>query len=420
MPPSPVILYAPPRRGRRRVVLFLAVFATVAAAGLVWDYRRPPLYEAAARLLVEQEGEAEPPSPEAQQQHLLTQCQLLTSRSLLERIRPALVDLGLAHGDPVAAAQSRLAAAPVADTHVVRLTARGRDPYLLARLLGAVVEAYQERVAEEAKAAAAETESDLAGQVAALEARVAKARAELAAFGGRHAIVSLEREESQAASRLKGLQEALNKATEALATAEGRKAAVEGAIARGEPVVRTEDRRAIAALKKRAAELEERWAELEQRYPPKRLAIEPQARLLKRKLEAIRGELQRELRESQQAALADATQEVEAARASVARLRREVAEQERKTRAFSARFQEYQAKAADLERLETLLHDAREAQARLATGVERPHTRVELLEAAVPPTRPVAPPYRRDAALALAAALGVAVAGVWLRDFLTR
>ncbi len=417
---SPRVSPSEPRRSRARLILFLAVFLAVTAAGLTWDLRRPPRYRAVARLRIEQVDPPATTSPDAEERHFLTQCEVLTSRPLLESLRNALVEMGFPANDPVGAAQSHLAVVPVAGTHVAELTATGTDPDRLARLVRQVVSAYELRLTEEEAARATATDAEIDAQTAALEARVAAARKELAAFGGRHAITSMEREESQATSRLAGLQKALNNASEELAAAEGRKSAVRGAIERGEPVVRTEDRRTIAAIKQRLSALAERWAELEQRYPPKRLAIEPEAKLLQTKLKRLRQELARETERSQTAALAEATQEVEAARATVARLKREVARQQREAQRFSARFHEYQEKAADLERLEGLLHDARERRARLAVGVERPHTTMELLEAATVPERPFAPPYRRDGAMVLVAALLAALASVWLRDFLTR
>jgi len=337
-----------PRRGR--LPLFFAVFLAVAVVGLWWDLHRPAVYRATARLHLEQVGQHDAVATDEGDRHFLTQCEVLTSRPLLEQVRPALVEMGLPEDAPVADAQRRLAVEPVSGTHVAVLTATGGDPDLLARLAGQVVAAYQTRVEAEAAANASHADETLDRQIAALEGRVAAARDALTAFGGRHAIVSLERDESQATARLKGLQTALNNATETLATAEGRRSAVRGAIRRGEPVVRTEDQRTIAALKKRASELQERWAELAQRFPPKRLAIEPEAKLLKTKMARLDDELAHETERSQQAALAEAIQQVEAARSAVGRLRQEVAAKEKEAQAFSARFQEYQGKAADLER----------------------------------------------------------------------
>jgi len=410
----------PHRRRLGRLPLFFTVFVAVAVAGLWWDLHRAPSYRATARLHLEQVGQHDAVAVDEGDRHFLTQCEVLTSRPLLEQVRPALVEMGLPEAAPVAAAQSRLAVKPVSGTHVALLTATGADPDLLARLVDQVVGAYQARVEAEAAANASQEDETLDRQVAALEQRVATARDGLAAFGDRHAIVSLEREESQATARLKGLQTALNNATETLATAEGRQSAVRGAIRRGEVVVRTADQRTIAALKQRASELQERWAELAQRFPPKRLAIESEAKLLKTKMARLDEELARETERSQQAALAEATQQVEAARSAVHRLRQETAVKEKEAQTFSARFQEYQGKAADLERLEGLVHDAREKRARLAVGVERPRTKVEVMEAATVPARPVGPPYKRDGAVVLAAALLAAIAVVTLYDFLTR
>lgn len=413
----------PPRPRRLRVWIFLPVFVVAAGVGLAFTWMRPPIYEATARLLLDWGGAAEAPDQAEIERQFLTQCQVLTSRPLLEKVAPEVGYLGeaaTAGEDPVAALQAMLSADPVEGTRVVVVRAEGTERLFLPRLVNAVVESYQAELAAQQVSAASSEGDNLRRQVTGLEEEIAAKRQELAALGESSDIVSLQRDENLALARLKGLQDSLNKAAEAETIARANLTAVKGAIERGEPVVRLQDQRAIADLKRRAADLQERWAELEAKYPPKRIALEPDAKLLRQKLDRIEEDLAKETAASQQAALAEAAQELERTRATRRRTESDSHEQEARVKDFSRRFQQYEAVGAELARLEEVYQERKEKLVRLDVVGQIAHQRVEVLEAAALPERPIRPHYVRDSWIVVGGAGLLGLLTVWLIEFLGR
>jgi len=415
---------SPPTRPRRlRVWIFLPVFVVAAGVGLTLTWIRPPIYQAAARLLLDWGGAAEAPDQAEVERQFLTQCQVLTSRPLLEKVAPRVGYLGeaaTAGEDQIAALQAMLAAEPVEGTRVVVVRAEGTERLFLPRLVDAVVEAYQAELAAQQVSTASSEGDNLRRQITGLEEEIATKRQELAALGESSDIVSLQRDENRALARLKGLQESLNKAVEAETAAGANLTAVKGAIARGEPVVRLQDQRAIADLKSRAADLQERWTELEAKYPPKRIALEPDAQLLRQKLDRIEEDLAKETAASQQAALAEAAQELERSRATRRRVESDSHEQEARVKDFSRRFQQYQAVGAELARLEEVYQERKEQLVRLDVVGQIAHQSVEVLEAAALPERPIRPHYVRDSWIVVGGAGLLGLLTVWLIEFLAR
>jgi succinoglycan biosynthesis transport protein ExoP len=409
------------RPQRLRLWIFLPVFVVAAGVGLAFTWTRPAVYEASSRLLLDWGGSADAPDPAEVDRQFLTQCQVLTSRPLLEKVVPKLGYLGetaTAGEDQVAAVQGMLTADPVEGTRVVVVRAEGPDRLFLPQLVNAVVESYEAELAAQQVSTASSEGDNLRRQIAGLEEEIAAKRQDLSALGERSDIISLQRDENRALSRLKGLQESLNKAVEAETTAAANLTAVKGAIERGEPVVRLQDQRAIADLKSRAADLHERWAELEAKYPPKRLALERDAQLLRQKLDRIQEDLAQETAASQQAALAEASQELDRTRVTRRRVEAESHEQEARVQDFSRRFQRYEAVGAELQRLEDLYQERRERLVRVDVVGQVAHQSVEVLEAAALPEWPIRPHYVRDSWIVVGGAGILGLLAVWLIEFL--
>jgi len=420
---APPAADATTRPRRLRVWIFLPVFLVAAGVGLTLTWIRPPIYEATARLLLDWGGAAEAPDAAEIERQFLTQCQVLTSRPLLEKVVPKVGYLGeaaTAGEDRVAALQAMLSADPVEGTRVVVVRAEGTERLFLPRLVNAVVEAYQAELAAQQVSTASSEGDNLRRQITELDEEIAAKRQELATLGESSDIVSLQREENLALARLKGLQDSLNKAAEAETVAKANLTAVKGAIARGEPVVRLQDQRAIADLKRRAADLQEQWTELEAKYPPKRIALEPRAQLLRQKLDRIEEDLAKETEASQQAALAEAAQELERSRATRRRVESDSHEQEARMKDFSRRFQQYQAVGTELARLEEVYQERKEQLVRLDVVGQIAHQSVEVLEAAALPERPIRPHYVRDSWIVVGCAGLLGLLTVWLIEFLAR
>src|SRR5690606_1573465 len=122
-------------------------------------------------------------------------------------------------------------------------------------------------------------------EVRVAQASVEEKRREMEAFRRQNGIVSIEREENPSASRLKGLNNALNEAATREVNAEAKLKAVNTGIAEGKGAIRQADRNAIAALELRAADLRAKLQDLEQDYTPQYLVMDPKFKAMKANLE---------------------------------------------------------------------------------------------------------------------------------------
>ena len=215
------------RSNRRRLRVFLLVFALVLAPGLLWNFLRPAEYMATARVQITPGGALplqRPVEPGAQAEgggtvwaetELLTQVQKLTSRPLLEKVAETLRVQGhpLPDGDAAVQLQEMIRAVPVNGTEVVELQAIGTRPEQLAAALNGLVEASRGEMKSSYDAAASESLAQARREAERLARDVRERRAQLEAFRGQNELLSPEREENDAVARLKGLSASLNTAT---------------------------------------------------------------------------------------------------------------------------------------------------------------------------------------------------------------
>ena len=119
-------------------------------------------------------------------------------------------------------------------------------------------------------------------EVTKLQADVAAKRQEVEGYRLRNNIVSLERSENEVLARVKNQSDALGKANERLATAEGNVRALTDAAAAGKIVVRSRDNPTLANIEQRVSQAREDLHDLERSYTPEYLATQPQAMALRR------------------------------------------------------------------------------------------------------------------------------------------
>jgi succinoglycan biosynthesis transport protein ExoP len=417
------------RANRRRLLVFLGVFAATAAVGLAYTSLRPAEYRATARVQITPAGEParSEPAPGATAgvtKPFLTEVEVLASRPVLGEVVARLGAAGEqvdAFGpDPIEGIRSSLEVVPVAGTNVVEIAARGPRPEALAAIVNNVIEVYRERLANAYRSESGESMAQAADEVQRLQSSVLAKRRDVEAFRARHNIVSLEREENQVLARVKGLGASLNAANDKVATAEGKLRSLAESAAAGKGVVRARDNPTLANLEQRASQLREELRELDRTYTPDYLALDPRARALRSRLGELDQQIQAERAKSEQAALREAEDEVAAAREAARRIQQQMAADRQEVGQFTARFNEYKSLQEELAQIEIAYRDAVQRRAKLE-ATERGRTpTVRTLEAATVPREAWRPLYLRDAALAIAAALLAALAAVWLVELFNR
>ena len=420
---------APPQRRsagmRRRVIVFFSVFALCAIASLTYTFMRPAVYLASARLQVMPQAKLPQAEslPADSAPAVLVELQVLHSRPLLETVATRLEkdgELRNVPADRVTALQNMLSITRLEGTNVILIEARGPDRSLLPRLVNVLVETYAE---QQLQAGRTSTQTELAeAQEAArvIDERTAAKKREVEAFRMRSNIVSAERDENQALSRVKGLGASLSTATDREAVAEGKVQALEQAVQEGKRAPQAKDNPTVAGLENRLSQLREEWRAMERKYTPQYLDMDPVAVALKTRIGNLEQQLANERGKSQQNALAEAREELASARSVTRRLQQRLADDKQSVQAFSRQFGEYQAMQEELRGLDQMRMAARQRLLALEASELARKPRIKVLEAATTPDAAWRPLYWRDAGIGLAGSLIVAFLSVWFVEFFDR
>lgn len=420
---------SPGPTGRRRIRVFVAVFLLVCGVSLLVTFIRPAQYRATARLEITP-GSTAPATGEKiktiekNPQAFLTEVQVLTSRPLLEKVNERLSkstnlpqDLGT---DPVTRMQQMLTASPVEGTPVVQLSAEGRQREFLPELVNMVTEVYRDRLVEAFHSAMLNASGGAGEEVRVLAKKITEKRETVEAYRLRHNIVSLERDENQVLSGLKGLGTSLNTANERIATAEGRLQAIKSSIEAGKSVVRSKDNPTIANMEQRASQIKEELRDLERRFTPQYMAKDPQVKAMRARLENLDQQIKAERQASQKAALDEAQEELTGAREAINRLRQQLVTDKQTAQAFTSRFNEYKSMQEELNQLESAHRTAQERLANLAASERTRMPQLQILEAATVPLEPSSPHYLRDAGISVVGSLILAFLAALLADYFYR
>lgn len=435
-------IYPSPARlaNRRKLWVFAVTFVLLSLAGLIYSYSRPTIYLASARVQINpgaMQVETAVASGGSQgtntPRSLLNELQVLTSRPLVKEAFAKMPVAGRAavqplSDDPVAALQAGLEATVAEGTDVVEISSRGPDAQQSAALVNALVAAYTRQLSDSHTQTTGTALVQARDEVTRLTQKVLAQRRQVEDFRLRHSIVSFEREENEVLGRVKGQTEAMTKANEKLAQAEGKLRAMTESAAAGRPIVSSSRPNAtLENMEQRASEAREELAELNRGFTAEYMAMDPRARALRTRL----GELERQIvaqRQSstqtaqtdQSAALADAREELTAARATVARTAQQASGNRVQLQRFASRFDEFRSLREALAPQEALLRDATQRLVRQETGEAARRPSVRVLEPAVAPTAPWQPQYTRDAAMVLGGALLLALLLMWLVELFNR
>jgi len=414
---------------RRRLKVFVAVFGLSLLLGLGLDFMRSAVYTASAKLqiipapgLVAGAASAAatlaPMAPALQ-----LEGEILRSRALVQQAVEQLSAQGLLKpgaADPVLAVQQLLSVRPVADSQLLQLQAQSPDAALVAPLVNTLVEVYRRAQSESGSLASNEQLDAAREEIRVVEARLADKRHAAEGYRQQNRIVSSERDESQALTRLKGLNTSLQQATDRQAVSEGKVQALEQAVAQGKRLPQARDNPTVAGLEARLSQAREDWRGMERQYTPQYLDMDPGARALKARIANLEQQLDAERSKSQQMALAEAREELASTRATVQRLQQQLSGDRQEVQSASQQLGAYQVMQAEIHGLEQLLQAARQKLLALESSERARRPQLLVLEPAVTPAAPSSPAYWRDAGLVLAAALLLGFLAVWFVEFFNR
>ncbi|MCC6531374.1 MAG: hypothetical protein IT531_02400 [Burkholderiales bacterium] len=399
-----------------RLLVFVLTFALVAGAGLAYDFSRTAVYRATARVSVDPPGAAD---QVARSQFAIAEAQSLRRSDLAQSVVRRLA-AGETNDAAASALERQFFAEALPQTNVIELRAEGPDKVRLTEALSAWIDAYSasRKLSDQDGNTEALAEARHAARVA--QRSVEQKKSEMEAFRQRHHITSIERDENPGTARLKGLHAALNDASTREVNAEARLKAVNDGMSQGRGIVRSGDRNAISSLEMRAVDLREKLKELEHDYTAQYLAMDPKFKALKANLARVEQQIDQERERSQKAALIEAQEEYASAQRAAQRIREQAGALKQESQAFSVRFMELKRMAADLDQLQEARRQAGERLAKLESAHKPSAVKIAVLSAPAAIPDPIAPNYLRDALIAVASALGLAISAVWIFDYLRR
>lgn len=422
----------PRRKNLIRFLIFLFVFVVSVVASLAYVFSRPAVFESIASVLItppeaEQTGAAATTALSATgasdsgiigiERYQLLAIPLLTQ--LLERLKK---EESATNKIPANLAGLReiISIQQFETTNIVTLRAAGPDPEILPVIVNRWLDLYRESQAQGQQSAASDKNAQLKDQVAELERRIANKRAEIAQFRRRHDIVSMERDENQLLARLKGLTGSLNAAKEDEVKAQGRLEAVTAALEHGQPIVDLQDQRRMANLEQTLTAVQENITVFEQRFTRRYMELDPNMMAVLRQRALVEEQIAALREEATASVLASAEQDLASARQSVDALLDEFERSKRQTSVFSARFAEHEALVKELAEIESAHRQASDRLLLREVDADRGITKVQIVESAVLPLKPVWPHYTRDAGIGLGGSLILGLLAVLLFDFFNR
>lgn len=412
-----------PLQNKRRIWLFWSVFLSCLAGSLLYVWSRVPVYQASATLLTVAPTALGEDEQRASKQHVAIERQTLLS----DRMISSLHDLLKARNDSpglkipsVIQIHSMLSAEPVPETNLLELRARGSDREVLAPVVNAWTDAYEQMRLDSERLNKLNTSSAIGDEYQGLGLKVETKRKELERFRAQYGIVSKRDSDNLALSRLTGLNTALNKASEEEVQARAQVDTIRSAIARGEPVTLESKETEIASLRMEAEEIRKKLKELDARFKPRFALMEPQLKLLPRQLKKLEAEIAVKSEEGRTGALQDAERKLAIAHQSVVENRRQVEALRGEVAEFTTRYAKYEALQKDLEQLEKLY---REKEGHLAEIDVKPvdsYPPLKIVDKASLPIKPLWPDYWRDTGLALGGSLATALLFLLIHEFVTR
>ena len=278
-----------------------------------------------------------------------------------------------------------LAASPVDGTSIVSLKARGGEPTFLKAFLDRLVAAYQVSISERYKSASSDAIVQVRDEAKKLGDSVVAKRKDADEFRAKYNIVSLERDENQVLSEVKGNATALNAANDKVIAAEARLNALQDAQAAGQSVTRSKDNPTLASLEQQAASIRADLKEVARTFTPQYMAIDPRVKSMRERLIEIEQQMVQQRQASQQGALQEAKEELAGARSASAALKKQLANNQQSVQSFTSRFNEYKGMQEEVVRIEQLRQKAVERQAALEAEESARVPKVEVLEPAATP-----------------------------------
>ncbi|MGR3317057.1 MAG: GumC family protein [Candidatus Anammoxibacter sp.] len=408
---------------KRRLIIFLSMFALGCIVSLPYNFMRPPIYESTGKLLFILPSRDIETNAKMDVQHVEIQRQVIISNPMLTKIVNHLGGEGNASNtSPIKLShlKSMLKVIPTESLNVIKLGAYGENQELLPYLVNSWIDVYLENLNDLETSSFNSVNIGFQWQVKELGRMVAEKRQELDQFRIKYDIVSMERGENLEVVEFTGLGNSLKKAKDVKAVADAKLKAIRNTYIQGKPFVRLQDQDVITNLEDRISAIQEQLKEKERKYTPEFMKIDSQSRALAGKQELLEEKLSFKRKESLELAIAEIEQSQVTARHTVIGLERQLGAYKKKAADFSKYFAEHEAINSELAQLEQLHNESSKLLVKLEVTDRQQLPHVQVLERALMQEHPVRPYYLRDAGISIAGSFLLGLLAVWFYEFFTR
>ncbi len=404
-----------------RLKIFIFSFLFCFIFGLIINYSRPPVYQSNATLLTSAATAVDQSSGDVDLQHVTIQKQKLLGAELLSetlaRIKSSdnhqmMADLTLQD------IRNMLNVEPIEQTNLLNMFAEGPVPEILPVVINTWIDVYLDARALSVKNSAHNTVELVKSELTELENQIEQSRKELDLFRKEHDISSIAREENELPATLKSLTQAFNNANENVVKTKARLDAINQAIANDQTVVPEREQGSLRDLEKRHQELTEKLAEFDKRFTRDYLALQPSLKYIPEQIKKLERAIKKKRNRGKSIVWTEATQDYQAARQVLAKIRQQLDEHKKKAASFNNLFSRHQKLMDDLESLEKMDRETRDRLIKIESKQFEKYPQVDVVERASINLQAISPNYNFGVLIVLIASLVLAFFTVWMSEFL--
>lgn len=398
--------------------VLLGTFVLVLTVACVWIWSREPVFQSQAILhfsYAQQLSEEQSALPEEQ---ITLNQQRLTSYRILEQLS-AKLDQEYSLVFTPEELSKILTTEEQLESRIINLFATGSQANVLQPILEQWVVLYLSLLADET-VENTEQDIDLGQQkLIALEEKILEQRLVLEQYGEENNIISVERDENRALTKIKGLSTSLDQAEAEQAESTATLKSVRQSIANGELVIHPGDKPNLDLLQKDIGDIEAELAQLAQRFTPEYMALDPAVVNQKRSLADMKARYVTLSQESQQRFLQDLQRTAVASAEKQKQLEQQLDQLGREAQDFNQKLEEFARQTRSLEQLQEQAQALKDQL--VETEVQKPfQARINVLEEPFVPSYPISPHYWRDTAIAAGGALFIGLFALLIFSFIHR
>ncbi|MFA3790889.1 tyrosine-type recombinase/integrase [Aliiglaciecola sp. SL4] len=395
-------------------ISFLLVFVVA----MIWIWSRSPIYQSQAIIHFSYAQQLNNQQTAVPEEQITLNNKRLTSNRILDGLRVQLADEYSLNFTTEELAQM-VSTEEHLDSRIINLFTTGENRNHLQPVLEQWLALYLARLEEETEENTVEDLSLGQEKLLALEQKILEQRDLVEQYSEENNIISMERDENRALSKIKSMGAALDTAETQQAEAKATLESVKQSIAQGDSVIHPGDKARLDGIRSAIKDSEAELYELSQRYTAEYMELDPSIVNKKRRLQELKTRYEAEAAESQKRFVEDLQRTVVASEQKQKQLEIQLDELGKEALVFNQKLKEYGRLNRSLSQLQEQAQQLKDQL--VETEVQKPfQAKINVLEQPFVPTYPISPNYWRDSAIALAAAVLVSLFALLIFSFIHR